>query len=188
MSLPMRIRGLLPVAMLMLLASCAANVAVYSAEVSMDDLKLGLTLQTCNPSSLTIDVEDTAHRVELAVSAYPSRWLGGPDCQHIAIVALPEPLRGRDVFDRSARTLVPVSPSSRPWPYDRDRFTPADYEAALAATVACLETRDPAIRAAVVDDVDWPTYEWHKERDERGNMSAPVVSECHREHLDPLGG
>ena len=64
----------------------------------------------------------------------------------------------------------------------------ADYEAALAAMVTCLEARDPGIRAGIVDDLDWPTYEWHKERDERGNMSAPAVGECSREHLDPLRG
>ena len=84
--------------------------------------------------------------------------------------------------------MITVSPSGWPWPYDRDRFSPADYATALAEMVACLESRDPEIQAAIVDDLDWPTYEWHKERDERGNRSAPAVGECDREHLEPLRG
>ena len=185
--IPVGVRGLL-LAPVLLLASCATNVAVYSADVSLDDMRLRLTLQTCNPSSVSIYVTDVGHRVELAVAAHPARLLGGPDCQHLAIVALPEPLGGRDVFDRSARNVVPVSLSSWDWPYDQDRFTMADYETALAAMVACLESRDPAIQAAIADGLDWPTYEWHKERDERGNMSAPAVGGCRRDHLDPLRG
>ena len=180
-------RGLLLVSVA-LLASCATSVEVYSAEVSQDDSRLRLTLQTCNPSSVATTVKDVGHRVELAVTASPARLLGGADCQHITIVTLPAPLSGRALFDRTTRELIPVSPSSRAWPYDRDRFSPADYEAALAQMVACLESRDPGIQAAIVDDLDWPAYEWHKERDERGNMSAPAVGECSREHLEPLRG
>ena len=181
-------RPVLLLASVVLLASCATSVSVDSAEVSQDDLRLRLTLNVCNPSSVRTTVKDVGHRVELAVTASPARLLGGPDCQHLAIVALPAALGSRDVVDRSTREAIPVSPSGRPWPYDRDRFSPADYAAALAEMVACLESRDPEIEAATVDDLDWPTYEWHKERDERGNMSAPAVSECSREHLEPLRG
>ena len=172
--IPVGVRGLL-IAPVLLLASCATNVAVYSADVSVDDMRLRLTLQTCNPSSVSIYVTDVGHRVELAVAAYPSRLLGGPECQHPAIVALPEPLGDRDVFDRSARNVVPVSLSSRDWPYDRDRFTMADYETALAAMVACLESRDPANtgRASSTISTGLPTSGTRK-RDERGNTSAPA--------------
>ncbi|MCY4369693.1 MAG: hypothetical protein OXF41_09815 [bacterium] len=161
---------------------------VYSAQVSRDDSRLRLTLQTCNPTSVATRVVDVGHRVEVAVSASPTRLLGGPECQHLVVVALPEALAGRDVFDRSSRRLVPVELSSQRWPYDRERFTLADYVAALAAMVACLEARDPLIDATIVDDLDWPTFDWQKPRDERGNMSAPAVSECRSEHLGPLRG
>ena len=174
--------------MVTILTSCATSARVFSAEVSQDDLRLLLVVGSCNASSIETTVTDVGHRVELAVTAFPARLLGGGDCQDIAIVALPAPLAGRDVIDRSTREVIPVSPSGRPWPYDRDRFSPADYEAALAEMVVCLESRDPQIGAAIVDDLDWPTYEWHKERDERGNMSAPAVGECSREHLEPLRG
>lgn len=182
------LRGLL-VLLLLFLASCITDVEVYSAEVSRDDLRLRLTLQMCDPSSWWIEVRDVGHRVEVAAGTDPPRrYLGGPDCQHIAIVALAKPLRGREVFDRSFRRQVPVSRSFLPWPYDRERFTPADYASALAAMVACLEARDPEIEASIVEGLDWPTYEWRKERSGRGNMSAPAVDECAREHLDPLRG
>ena len=171
-----------------LLASCTADVDVYSAQVSRDDSRLRLTLQTCNPTSVAARVVDVGHRVEVAVSASPTRLLGGPDCEHLVIVALPEALAGRDIFDRSSRRLVPVELSTQRWPYDRERFTLVDYEAALAAMVACVQARDPLIDAAVVDDLDWPTFDWSKPRDERGNMSAPAVSECRSEHLEPLRG
>ncbi len=172
-------------ASMILLGSCTTSVEVYSAEVSRDDLRLRLTLQTCKPSSVSATVKDVVSHIEVAATASPARLLGGPDCQHLVIVALPEPLAGRDVFDISTRRAVPVSQSSW-WPYDRERFTMADYETALAAMVACLEARDPEMQAAIVDDLDWPTYEWHKERDERGNMSAPAVGEWASEHLEPL--
>lgn len=130
-------------------------------------------------------VVDVGHRIEVAVSATPAGLLGGPECQHQVIVALPTPLAGRDVFDRSSRSVVKVGLSPISWPYDRERFTVVDYEAALAAMVACLEAGDPLIDAEVVDDLDWPTYDWHKPRHERGNMSAPAVSECFDEHPEP---
>jgi len=171
-----------------LLAGCSAEVDVYSAAVSLDDLRLRLTLQTCNPTWVDTRVVDVGRRVEVSVSAKPAGLLGGDDCQHSVIVALPVPLAGRDVFDRSSRSVVPVGLSRQPWPYDRERFTLVEYEEALAAMVACLEAGDPLIDAEIVDDLDWPTYDWHKPRDERGNMSAPAVSECFDEHLEPLRG
>ncbi len=180
-------RLVLLLASMILLGSCMTSVEVYSTEVSRDDLRLKLTLQTCNPSSVSAAVKDVGWRVEVAVAASPVGLLGGDDCQHQVIVALPEPLAGRDVFDISTRRAVPVSQSSW-WPYDRERFTMADYETALTAMVACLEALDPEIQAAIVDDLDWPTYEWHKEPDERGNTPTPAVAECYREHLEPLSG
>jgi hypothetical protein len=162
------------------------SVEVYSAEVSRDDRRLRLELATCNPSSVSATVSDVGWRVEVTVTASPAGLWGGNDCLHLVIVALPKQLDGRDVFDTSTRRVVPVSPSSWPWPYDRERFTMADYETALAAMVACLEALDPEIQAAIVDDLDWPTYDWHKEPDEQGNMSAPAVGECDHEHLEPL--
>lgn len=173
-----------------LLAGCSAEVDVDSATVSQDDLRLRLTLQTCNPTWVDTRVVDVGHRIEVSVSAKPAGLLGGDDCLHSVIVALPAPLAGRDVFDTSSRSrgLVPVELSSQPWPYDRERFTMADYEAALAAMVACLEAGDPLIDAEIVDDLDWPAYDWHIRRDDRGNFPSLPLFECIDEHLAPLGG
>lgn len=181
-------RLVLVLALMGLLVFFPTNVDVHSAEVSRDDMRLRLFLGTCNPTWVYKRAVDVGHRVEVAVFASPNRLLGGPDCAQLDIVALPEPLAGRDVFDRSSRRLVPVELSSQRRPFDRERFSLVDYEAALAAMVACVEARDPLIDAAIVDSLDWPTFEWHKPRDERGNMSAPVVSECRSEHLEPLRG
>ena len=172
-------------ASVMMLAACASGSAsVYAAAVSDDDSRLRLTVNTCNASHETT-VTDAGDHVEVAVTATGDQIHN--DCQDIVIVDLPTSLRGRDLIDRSTGEVITVSLSDH-WPYDRDRFSPADYEAALAEMVACLESRDPGIEAAIVDDLNWPTYEWHKERDEQGNVSAPAIGECSREHLEPLRG
>ena len=112
--IPIRVRALILLSILVL-SSCSEKVAVLSAEVSQDDSNLRLNLGTCNPSSLRIDVDDAGDRVDLAVRARPRRPFGGPDCDHIAIVTLSEPLAGREVFDKATGKPVPVSRSKETW-------------------------------------------------------------------------
>lgn len=98
-------------------------------------MRLRLTLQTCNPTWVDTSVVDAGHRIEVSVSAKAIGLLGGNDCQHPVIVALPESLAGRcRLIWRAYRGH-----------HDRERFTTADYEAPLVAMGACL------------DDLDWPT-------------------------------
>ena len=157
---------------------------VASAEVSDGGFRLRLLVNTCNASHATT-VTDAGDHVELEVTATGDT---PNDCQDSIIVVLPARLDGRDLIDRSTGDPIAVSPSSDYWPYDRDRFSLADYAAALAEMVVCIESRDPQIEAWITERLNWPTYKWYKEPDERGNTSAPAISDCAEEHLHPLRG
>ena len=79
---------LLLLASVIMLASCATSARVRSAEVSQDDLRLRLFVDSCNASSIETTVTDVGHRVELTVTVFPAGLLGGGYCLDIAIVAL----------------------------------------------------------------------------------------------------
>ena len=172
-----------------LAAGCSAAVPVDEAQVSLDGRRLELLLDACNADT-QVRVDESADQVALRASRDDviSSRLGSGDCQDVAYVDLASPLGDRAVVDRSEDRQLPVSMPQPAWPYDRERITPSEYEAALQDLVRCLEQRDPQITAEVVRGLNFPTYDWTKPADEEGTVEveANAIEACEREHLDPL--
>ncbi|MEN8235196.1 MAG: hypothetical protein ABFR89_09775 [Actinomycetota bacterium] len=189
----MRRYGAAAVVVALLLSGCgSADVSIRSAEVSDDDTRLGLALNSCN-ADLRVGVAEQDDQVVILASdeQAPLIRLSGNDCLDGYVVQLSDPLGDREVVDGTDGSIVSVMrvpPEGKvPWPYDRDRVTEAEYLAALDDMVACLSTTDPELDAWVYQGLDWKTYRWHKEPDEQGNLSRPPALDiCHEEHLKSL--
>lgn len=173
-------------------ACASSDVSIMSAIVSQDDTRIQLDLAACN-IEFVVDVTETQDEVIVSVSdaAAPLIVLGRLDCDDSYILELDSAFAGRKLVDGTSGSPVSVSrplPAALlPWPYDRDKFTEAEYLKALEAMVACIEATDPEMDAWVFQDLDWITYRWHKEPDERGNtVVGPALETCRREHLEPL--
>ncbi len=112
------------------------------------------------------------------------------DCQDLALVELDQPLGDRTLIDNADGQEIAVTQpgvdDKLEWPYDQQRVSEAEYEAALEAMVECVEQRDPAVTAWVRQDLNFKTYAWSKPSDAQGNMSAEALGVCEQEHLKPL--
>jgi hypothetical protein len=180
------------VVLLALATGCTAAVPIAEGHVSLDGRRLELLLDACNADT-QLQVDDSADMVAVQVRRHDvvtSRIASGA-CQDIAYVDLERPLGDRPVVDRSDDRRLPVSRpqpgtgTQPPWPYDRERVTPAEYRAALRDLVRCLERRDPQITARIVRGLNLLTYDWTT-ADEEGTVEADAIEVCEREHLDPL--
>ena len=173
-----------------LVTACASMVEVDSAEVSIDGLRIAVTFNSCGVVT-SASAEETAESV--VIWARPStevKGLSGQDCQDRVVVQLHEPLGDREVIDgateRSVTVSGPTPESEIAWPYDRSRFTEADYEAALEEMVRCLESEDPKIDAWVVDELNMQIWDFHKEPDDDGYLDIPAIDICEERILAPL--
>ncbi len=174
---------------LLVLTGCAADAAVREAHASVTGDRIRLLLDSCN-ADLDIQVAESPSQVRVTVRRPDVVRFGGGDCQDIAILTLDAPLASRELVDATGTTLpvstaVPGQGDEADWPWDRDRFTVDDYNAALQAMVQCLETEDPDMTAWVTEDLNWDTYAWDK-APVNGNVSAPAIETCQTRHLDPL--
>ena len=173
-----------------LLAGCTAPVAIQRVTVSADQMRLEVIVNTCNADVQPM-VEETGDAVSITIIDNRPRFeTGHDDCQDSFIVPLDEPLGGRAIVGNSAGDeievqLEPVNELS--WPYDRSRFTEAQYNAALDAMVKCLMTEDPEVTAWVEQGLDWKVWGFSKPVDENGTMTMFATQGCQAKHLDPLG-
>lgn len=182
----------LSVGVLSLIWFRATLVEVTNSQRSMDDYRIAMSLATCN-GLLDVGVAESSDKVEVTVRDFRKLIprLSGDDCDDRVIVELQEPLGQRLLIDGATGGTLdarePWSPEAVEWPYDRSQFTETDYEAALVATVACIEAADPAIDGYVFQDLDWKTYRWEKAPDEHGRVTrSPVIDQCEAIHLMPL--
>ena len=174
---------------LLVLTGCAADVAVREAQASVTGDRLRLLLDSCN-ADLDIQVAESPSQVRVTVRRPDVLRLSGNDCLDIAILTLDAPLASRVLVDATGTTLpvstaVPGQGDEPDWPWDRDRFTVDDYNAALQSMVQCLETEDPDMTAWATEDLNWDTFAWDK-APVNGNVSAPALETCRMRHLDPL--
>jgi hypothetical protein len=174
---------------LLVLTGCTADVAVVGAQASVAGDRIRLLLDSCN-ADLDIQVEESPSQVRVTVRRPDVVRFGGDDCQDIAILTLDAPLASRELVDASGTsvsvsTAVPGQGGEADWPWDRDRFTVDDYNAALQAMVQCLGTEDPEMTAWVTEDLNWDTFAWDK-APVNGNVPAPAIETCRTRHLDPL--
>ncbi len=174
---------------LLVLTGVTADVAAVEAQASVTGDRIRLLLDSCN-ADLDIQVAESPSQVRVTVRRPDVVRFGGDDCQDIAILTLDEPLASRELVDASGTsvwvsTAVPGEGDEPDWPWDRDRFTVDDYNAALQAMVQCLQTEDPEMTAWVTEDLNWDTFAWDK-APVNGTVSAPAIETCRTQHLDPL--
>ncbi len=164
------------------------EVAIVSAQRSVDDLRLELAFDSCN-ARLQVTVAETADVVTVVAVDLdaPAPELASPDCADGGIVELDAPLGDRQLIDGATGDAIPfwgpADPNQVIWPYDRERFTKADYLEALEAVVACIEAKDPRIDAYLVEGLNWMRYSLDAPNDV--NLGS-TIEDCHTEHLDPL--
>jgi hypothetical protein len=174
---------------LLALTGCTADVAIVEAQASVNGDRIRLLLDSCN-ADLDIRVAESPSQVRVTVRRPDVLRFGGDDCQDIAILTLDAPLASRELVDATGMivpvsTAVPGQGGEPDWPWDRDRFTVDDYNAALQAMVQCLEAEDPDMTAWVTEDLNWDTYAWDK-APVNGNVAAPAIETCRTRHLDLL--
>ena len=165
-------------------AACSTDVAIQSATASGDGMNLGLSLNSCNRTyKVTVEEADgvMVHVVDSRRQS-PIR-LGGEDCADQVTVALAEPLGDRSLIDASTSKEVAVT--YEPW--NRQRYSEAEFRAALEATADCITEADPAITAYVAASGEGPYLA--VEMPDLGDGERDTINaeyRCTIDHLDPL--
>ena len=188
----LRVMLLAGVAAVGVAACTTSDLVIEDATLSQDQMRLRLTVQSCN-AELVADVTESADDIVVVVSDAGSPFLntGDETCQDTIIVTLAAPFASRGLIDggsgESVSVTRPPPDTGPPWPYDRSRFTEADFVAALEAMVACIEDADPQMDAWIDQDLDWKVVRWAKPTDEPSNVEEVRVYEaCLVEHVGPL--
>ncbi|WP_084040316.1 hypothetical protein [Demequina sp. NBRC 110053] len=174
------------------LTACAPQTEVDAAELSLDGTRVAVTFDSCNEAE-PVQVEESEDEVRVTPSGSGGLVeLAGDDCQDYVVVQLADPLGDRALVNGATGAAVEVAPappeSTLDWPYDRDRVSVVEYEAALDDMVACLEDEDPLIDAWVTQELNWLGWDFAKEPDENGTVEAPAIAVCEEQVLTPLRG
>ena len=166
----------------LLLTGCSSPVTVQGVTASGDGKVLTLSLSSCN-ADLTLDYSENEDSLMILVQQRGSLFAqGGDDCNDLDTIVLDEPLGDRPVIDeQTGQQLVPVY---EPW--NQQKYSLAEYRAALEATAECIRSRDSTASAEVTDGDQWPSLEVEERDLGDGERSSVDLRPCYTEFLDPL--
>lgn len=172
------------------LGGCSNAVEATRAEVSIDGTNVAVSFASCNEVESATAEESEKQVTITATPERQTRGSAGDDCEDRVVVTLAEPLGDRMLVNGGTGAEISIDDSASEqdpvFPYASERVSQAEYEAALEDMVECLETEDPAIDAWVTQELNWKTWDFHKESDSEGNMSAPAIAICSERILEPL--
>jgi len=166
----------------LLLAGCSSPVTIQGVTASGDGTVLTLSLSSCN-ADLAVNYSEDEDALMILVQERGSLVaLGGDDCNDLDTIVLGEPLGDRIVIDeQTGQQLVPVY---EPW--NQQRFSEAQYRAALEETAACIRGEDPEARVEIRDGDQGPELDVEFRDLADGESSTVNVLPCYAEFLDPL--
>lgn len=173
---------LLVVMLVASLAACSTPVEINEAGASGDGLRLTLGLNSCHGTyDVTVDENSEAVVITVTDRSSPIR-VAGDDCADAWRIELSEPLGDRPVIDGQRGVALTVI--YEPW--NQQRFTEAEYRAALDATIACIIAAEPEAEAGVVEGPDGPWLDVEYPDVPDGESRFIPTSACSARHLDPL--
>jgi len=168
----------------LLFSACSSKVAIGEAVASGDGTRVFLALDSCG-GTYDVVVKESADAVSVAVTDQrPGLRLSGDACQEGWTLQLTEPLGDRELIDGGRNVALDVL--YEPW--NQQRFSEAEYRAALEATVSCILAADPEVDASVVDGPTGPylTVDLGDLPDGQSRVGPDPDFECSMTHLDPL--
>jgi hypothetical protein len=165
-----------------MLTACSSEVRILEVVASGDGTRLGIGLDACG-GTYAVTVGESTEQVMLTFTDQRSPVrIGGDDCSDFWSVDLATPLGDRALVDGARGEELEV----RYEPWNQQRYTEAEYRAALEATATCIAAADPEARVAIVDGPAGPSLDVDLGDLPDGASRADPVLPCSSQHLDPL--